>query len=128
MCWKPGQSGRPAGRPQIGLSILEWANEMAGWSEEETEAARHADQPNNKAIAANIILLARSVEKNASGNPVAVQSIKDLLDRFAGKPMQQVQVTQLTHEQIDLTRLDPTELATFRDLLGKATGHSLPTA
>ena len=126
MCWKPGQSGRPTGRPPIGASIVEWANEMQEYTAPELKLAAKDEEKTNRAIAANMLLMARSTDRNASGNFVAIQPVKDLLDRFLGKPTQQVQVTQLSPEQLDLTRLEQGELATLMELLGKATGHTLP--
>jgi len=57
--WKPGRSGNPAGRPNAGLTILEWQNQFSAKCLKERELrmiARDPEEDVNRRAAANQLL------------------------------------------------------------------------
>jgi hypothetical protein len=97
--WKPGQSGNPKGRPNIGASIVEWFNVLQEKPPTELRAilADRDTQPTNKVIAAAQLL--RAIENLGKGGDMGGTDLERVLDRALGKPVQAtVTATVVTHK------------------------------
>jgi hypothetical protein len=92
--WRPGQSGNPRGRPNIGASVMDWTNQMDRWDDDRLRAVM-ADKaaPRSKKAAARWLLDVATQDRTKGGTPVAGPELDRLLDRTLGKPQQQVSVT-----------------------------------
>lgn len=99
----PGVSGNPNGRPSAGLSLIEWLNELV--IEDESGKPRYSlDDLNGfaddgagshtKAIASEMIILARARGFDEYGKPMCAKMVDMICDRTRGKPLQSVEVTR----------------------------------
>ncbi len=116
-----GENHNPAGRPSAGLALIEYLNELV--IEDEKGLPRYSldvlkrfskDEKGShtKAMAAEMIILARSRGFDALGKPMAAKLIDMICDRTRGKPLQSVEVTrQPTYSAQELLAASATMLA-----------------
>ena len=99
--WQPGESGNRNGRKPIGLSMLEWANELDaingdGTAKYDDKAlAKLVDDPtaqHTKRLAAQVLIDAHKGGFTDKGKPWALELYNLLYDRSIGKPVQSVLV------------------------------------
>jgi antitoxin (DNA-binding transcriptional repressor) of toxin-antitoxin stability system len=116
--WRPGRSPNPAGRkPNGGLSIVEWINEMQDWPLVTVKAlVTNTGEPVNKIVAAKLWVHACSEKKCEAG-------ADRIFDRTLGKPKQAMEIGAKdgkSIQQYNLSLLTIDDLRSLRQILAKA--------
>lgn len=97
--WQPGESGNRAGRKPIGLSMLEWANELDATNADGTakydddalaEIVADRKAQHSKRFAAQVLIDGHKGGFTDNGKPYALELYNLLYDRSVGKPVQSV--------------------------------------